>query len=98
MFIEGAVTKLHLIDRNGSAKATKDAALTTVPVLLGSVEPGRYTLRAAVRPCDGNCGTLDPPAFRCRGKVEVPDFGDARVIVTLKAKGCEVDQQGLTSP
>jgi len=98
VFIEGAVTELRLLGRNGSTKASKDAALTTVPVLLGSVDPGRYVLRAAVRPCDANCGNLDPPAFRCRGNVDVPTAGDARVIVTLRSDECAVDQQGLTSP
>jgi hypothetical protein len=92
VFVEGAVTELSLVDRGGSTKATKKAD-TTVPVLLGSVDPGRYTLRAGVRPCDGNCGNLGRTAFRCRGPVVVPKFGDARVIVTLHTNRCAVDQQ-----
>lgn len=94
VFIEGAVTELALVTRKGSTQATKRAGMT-VPVLLGSVDPGRYTLRAAVRPCDGNCGDLDPPAFRCRGPVVVPAVGDARVIVTAHADRCDIDQQQL---
>lgn len=94
MFIEGAVAELALVTHDGSTTATKQANLT-VPVLLGSVDPGRYTLRAAVRPCDANCGNLDPPAFRCRGPVEVPEVGDARIIVTAHADRCDVDQQQL---
>ena len=92
VFIEGAVTQLALVTRSGSTKATKQAN-TTVPVLLGAVDPGRYILRATVRPCNANCGHLDPPAFRCRGPVVVPAVGDARVIVTTHANRCNVDQQ-----
>lgn len=94
VFIEGAVTEFRLVTRDGSTKATKEAR-TDVPVLLGSVDPGRYTLRAAVRPCDGNCGNLDSTAFRCRGSVVVPDVGDARVIVTVHSSHCAVKQQGI---
>ena len=92
VFIEGAVAEFRLIDQHGSTKAQKEAR-TTVPVLLGSVDPGRYRLRAVVRPCDGNCGNLDPPAFRCVGKVDVPQVGDARVIVMVRSTRCDVDQQ-----
>jgi hypothetical protein len=92
VFVEGAVTELQLLTRDGSTKATKQAR-TTVPVLLGSVDPGRYTLRADVRPCDANCGNLDPSAFRCHGPVVVPEVGDARVIVTVRSTRCDVDQQ-----
>lgn len=92
VFIEGALTDLRLVARDGSTKAKKQAA-TTVPVLLGSVDPGHYTLRADVRPCDANCGNLDPAAYRCRGPIVVPEAGDARVIVTLRANRCDVDQQ-----
>ena len=93
-FIEGSVTQFRLVSRGGSTKATNEAR-TDVPVLLGSVDPGRYTLHAAVRPCDGNCGNLDPTAFRCRGPVVVPDVGDARVIVTVHSSHCRVKQQGI---
>lgn len=94
VFIEGAVTELALVAQGGTTKATKQAGMA-VPVLLGSVDPGRYVVRASVRPCDGNCGQLDPPAFRCRGPVVVPEAGDARVIVTTHANHCNVDQQQL---
>ena len=94
VFIEGAVTELSIVARNGSTQATKQAGMA-VPVLLGSVDPGHYVVRAAVRPCDGNCGHLDPPAFRCHGPVVVPEVGDARVLVTTHANKCEVDQQQL---
>lgn len=92
IFVEGAVTELRLHNSHGSTMAEKEAR-TTVPVLLGAVSPGRYSLQAAVRPCDGNCDHLDPAAFKCRGDVVVPDAGDARVIVTINSKDCVVLQQ-----
>ena len=41
--------------------------------------PGRYKVISYQRPCDGNCGTLDPPTDRCARHVHVlvrrPDRG-----------------------
>lgn len=35
------------------------------------VSPGTYTLQAALRPCDGNCGSLEPAVLACRHRVRV---------------------------
>lgn len=92
VFTEGYVTDLRLATTAGSTAATKQVK-TTVPVLLGTVTPGRYRLQAAVRPCDANCDHLDPTAFDCTGTIVVPAREDAKVIVAVQRGLCDVAQQ-----
>jgi len=41
------------------------------------LDPGRYTLKSWQRPCDGNCGYLDPPTDECSAPVEVASGADS---------------------
>ncbi len=55
--------------------------------------PGRYALTSYVRPCDGNCGLLDPPTGRCSGTVAIP--GDAAVAVLVTpGSPCRIVRRG----
>jgi D-alanyl-D-alanine dipeptidase len=46
--------------------------------------PGRYKVISYQRPCDGNCGTLDPPTDRCARHVQVLSGGLTQVAVRVR--------------
>ncbi len=53
--------------------------------------PGDYTLQSWQRPCDGNCGALDPPTDRCAGPVTVTSGSETHVTINLRAgEACEI--------
>ena len=56
------------------------------------LEPGSYRLVSFQRPCDGNCGYLDPPTDRCSREIEAK--AGARVEATVRltpGQGCTID-------
>jgi hypothetical protein len=69
MFVEGAVPELRLTAPDGTeltpAQDHRDDAV------FAGLDPGRYRLHAALRPCDGNCGYLDGPTAPCAATVHV---------------------------
>jgi hypothetical protein len=80
MFIEGAVPEIRLVDADGRVwEPTRDHQDIAV---FRDVPPGDYGLEAALRPCDGNCGTLDGPTGRCAHQVHVN--GDPTFVVTWR--------------
>jgi hypothetical protein len=66
-WIEGAVAEVVLKSADGTG-VTMRGSLMTFPDL----QPGRYTVRPAARPCDGNCGYLDARTGECEAVVQVP--------------------------
>ena len=49
--------------------------------------PGAYHLLSYQRPCDGNCGYLDPPTAHCEATVELDAGATRTVTVTLNDRG-----------
>jgi len=47
---------------------------------------GRHFVTSFIRPCDGNCGYLDPSTHRCRLRVRLP----ARATVRLRNVSCRI--------
>ena len=53
--------------------------------------PGSYRLVSFQRPCDGNCGLLDPPTDRCSRAFEAKAGGLLEATVRLSpGKGCTI--------
>jgi len=68
LYIEGAVAEVIVRDAAGqeiSRGSGIDPLRFTVPA------PGLYTIQPALRPCDGNCGYLDPRTDSCTTTVLV---------------------------
>jgi hypothetical protein len=54
--------------------------------------PGSYRLVSFQRPCDGNCGILDPPTDQCDLPVEVrPEEVITATITLSPGKGCTIE-------
>jgi hypothetical protein len=52
--------------------------------------PGRYVVTSYQRPCDGNCGYLDPPTDRCRTTVTLAADDDIVLNVEFApGQGCQ---------
>lgn len=52
---------------------------------------GEYTLNFAVRPCDGNCGNLDPQAEACSAPFAVaPDQTVKAHAIERPGQGCSI--------
>jgi hypothetical protein len=62
------------------------------------VDPGLYRVVSFLRPCDGNCGSLDPPADQCSHELEVEPGRsvDVHVAVTL-AESCTIEIRSAES-
>lgn len=87
LFTEGAVPEVRLVGADGTAyRPVQDHTDTA---RFTSLVPGDYTLRAAQRPCDGNCGYLDPPTGRCSGTVHVEGESRASVMFVV-GRACTV--------
>ena len=58
--------------------------------------PGRYRVISYQRPCDGNCGTLDPPTDRCARRVRILSGGLTEVAVRVRpGRGCRMSRNAL---
>jgi hypothetical protein len=88
VYTEGSIWHLRVV---GSAvDAVLDRDLKTDRVSL-QLPAGRYRLESYERPCDGNCGYLDPPMDNCSGSVTAEAGATVNVHVTLKpGQGCTI--------
>ncbi len=90
VFTEGALPQVELVDAAGHRYTVDPDSHDTFT--FSGLEPGTYRLEGALRPCDGNCGYLDPPTGKCQEMLTVD--GDREVHVTFIAKKpCRVDSR-----
>jgi len=88
IYKEGTVAFLR-IERLRSRTLVIDGPVTgrgfvrgRTPLFDRSLAPGAYRLVSYQRPCDGNCGYLDPPTARCEATVEL-EAGDIRTVTVV---------------
>jgi len=65
----------------------KHVAATSV---LLPTRPGRHVLHVFIRPCDGNCSSLDPPTKRCSAPVR----SGQTATYHLRDSGCTITVRG----
>src|SRR5688572_27326623 len=73
IFIEGSITHLRIVRQDGEVIIDDLRPVDTLdtPICDSSMPPGSYDLSAVERPCEGNCGMLDPPVRATRCNLEV---------------------------
>jgi hypothetical protein len=87
IFDEGSLSEIRLVAPDGTVlRPRKDH---TDNAVFAGLATGTYQLRAALRPCDANCGYLDPPVFACSAPVRVEDDRDFRV-TWVAASACRI--------
>lgn len=67
-YTEGAIPEVVLRDTSGHKVRTVRGRSR---MLFTGLSPGGYVIEPALRPCDGNCGTLDGRTDACAAKVDV---------------------------
>jgi hypothetical protein len=91
-YVEGTKSYVSAEPENGGDTQEAELAYSD-QASTGSLrlDPGRYTLKSWQRPCDGNCGYLDPPTDECSAPVEIAAGADTRVKIEVEpGKGCEI--------
>jgi hypothetical protein len=70
LWIEGAVAEI-VLKSSDSTRLTKIGRFGA-DVVFDDLEPGRYALRPAARPCSGTCDHLDGRTDQCEAVVDIP--------------------------
>lgn len=95
VYPEGALAEVILRDASGQEVARR---LGDGRRRFTGLAPGRYTLQPALRPCDGNCGYLDPRRDGCYATVRV-DADRVDLHVTYRVnQPCEVRGATKSAP
>ena len=90
IYTEGYVSFLRVREA-GSGDAAVKRRFNRKVRLRAELPAGRYRVIRFIRPCDGNCGFLDPRTERCSAPVEVTAGGRTKVVIRTKAGAdCEV--------
>jgi len=88
-YIEGYVASAHIVRPDGST-----ALEVVVPYkrwITRDLPSGRYRFEFSVRPCDANCGYLDPVDARCRAPFRIAEGDDIDVHVVVRpGAGCKM--------
>jgi hypothetical protein len=88
LYIEGAMTEVVVRDESG-AVVGRHVEMPAKPMTFADLTAGSYSVSAALRPCDGNCGYLDGPTDQCETTVTLD--GDLHVTVDfVVGSPCEV--------
>lgn len=91
LYIEGSKSYVSAEPEDGGDATEVELSTDAKPTASLKLEPGSYTLKSWQRPCDGNCGYLDPPTDRCSGPVAIAEGTETHVTVKLRpGKGCEI--------
>lgn len=89
-YIEGSVSFLRVV-RTQDGSVVVDGPMRNKPLLDRAVAAGDYQVVSYQRPCDGNCGLLDPPVDRCEATVRVTGGHTRTATVVLgRHGGCTV--------
>jgi hypothetical protein len=87
-YTEGAVQELRLLASDGS-EMPPDGDSAQDSTTWSDLAQGDYALKAAIRPCDGNCGYLDPPTDQCEQHLSINR--DTEVTVEFRyGHGCRI--------
>lgn len=92
---EGAVEEIRLTDADGDEVAPEGGRDEQSPVWV-DLPAGDYTLSAAVLPCDGSCGVLDPPTDSCELPLVMAGRGPTHLTVTFHdGQACTITADNL---
>ena len=78
VYREGAMVEVILRDADGK-QVDVQTQRPEAPLVFTGLTPGTYILEPGLRPCDGNCGYLDPRLDTCTRRLDV----DGRVEVKV---------------
>ncbi len=95
VYVEGAVSYVRVRGVRGKLVVAKRSRRPAFR-MLRHLAPGRYRVISYQRPCDGNCGMLDPPTDRCAGRVRILSGGLTKVAVRVRpGRRCTIGRNAL---
>lgn len=109
IYVEGSVTAV-LVEREADGEFVVDelrpVETLDVPLLDIELPAGRYIVRTAERPCNGDCSQLDPadpqtrvdPRTRCTVPVDIRPGATTTVRIALDANGAGGPLCGIAAP
>lgn len=77
LFTEGALVEVVLVGDGGTQMTARGPV--EEELRFAELEPGRYVVRPALRPCVANCGTLSGREGECEAVVEITGTTRLRV-------------------
>jgi len=93
VYTEGAVTVVNLLDAAGEQQEPADGSSENTRVF-GDLPRGEYRLVGGVRPCDANCGMLDPLTDTCSAQVPVESHPVRVELLVLPGSPCRITVHG----
>jgi hypothetical protein len=97
LYIEGAINFFRV--QSSTGKTVEEKRLDRTNSTSFQLSPGDYVLVGYVRPCDGNCGLMDPPTDECRGNFSIKSGETVRAVRQSTREGsCTVRFTHETPP
>ena len=95
LYVEGSISYVRVRGVRGKLVVAKRVRRPSFR-MQRRLAPGRYKVISYQRPCDGNCGTLDPPTDRCARHVHVLSGGLTEVAVRVRpGRRCRMSRRAL---
>ncbi len=87
MFVEGYLWSLEILDGDGNAVFKDDLEAMKHAEELPA---GTYTVKSAMKPCEGNCGYTDPAINDCELEIDVVAPSTAVEISQAADRACTI--------
>lgn len=95
MYVEGSVSYVRVRSSGGRQVVGRRVRKPRFR-MQRRLAPGRYRVISYQRPCEGNCGLLDPPTDRCARPVRILSGGLTEVAVRVRpGRGCRMSRRAL---
>jgi hypothetical protein len=95
LYVEGAVSYVRVRSTRGRLVVARRVHKPRFR-MKRRLAPGRYRVISYQRPCDGNCGRLDPPSDRCARPVRILSRGLTEVGVRVRpGRRCTMSRRAL---
>jgi D-alanyl-D-alanine dipeptidase len=97
LYVEGAVSYVRVRSTRGRVVVARRVRKPRFR-MKRRLAPGRYRVISYQRPCDGNCGQLDPPTDRCARPVRILSGGLTEVGVRVHpGRRCTMSRRALAA-
>ena len=97
LYVEGSISYVRVRGIRGKLVVAKRSGRPRFR-MQRRLSPGRYRVISYQRPCDGNCGTLDPPTDRCAREIRVLSGGLTEVAVRVRpGRRCTMSRNVLAA-
>ena len=97
LYVEGSISYVRVRGIRGKLVVAKRSGRPRFR-MQRRLSPGRYRVISYQRPCDGNCGTLDPPTDRCAREIRILSGGLTEVAVRVRpGRRCTMSRNALAA-